>query len=463
MDFLNVDDRPLDNTLFAQSFGFSNQGTLDGNDVFQPRVGFNWDLGGDVAQQIRGGVGLFMGSSAGVWLSNPFTNPGGNVGVFSDRDGDVAFNADPNNQPRPGGDGNVGRQDVDVVDPDFEQPTIWKANLAYDRELPWGINMTAEVQYSAVDKGIQYEHLNLGASTGNLPDGRPSFYCDPTNNRSGDRCNENTDFNDVLLLTNTSKGSSLNWTAEFNKVFNDNWQARVSYSTGRSSAVNPGTSSRAISNWNNRAVYDPNEDVASTSNYETKERILGSLEYRNDFFEGLTTSVSLFYEARTGRAYSFAFDNDANGDGIRDNDLLYIPSGPGDVVFSDPSEEAGFLDFIESTPCLRRFKGSVVSRGHCTSPTVNSLDVKISQEIPAFGFGRGQIFLNILNFGNLLDSDWGHVDEVPFEYVAEIADFDGVTSDGRYIYDQTRTGFTRRRDRTGESRWSAQLGIRFDF
>ncbi|MEM9532221.1 MAG: carboxypeptidase regulatory-like domain-containing protein [Pseudomonadota bacterium] len=462
IDVPSVDDNPLFNPLFEQTFGFRNDATIDGNEIIQPRVGFNWDVSqGEYASQLRGGVGLFAGSSAGVWLSNPFTNPGGNLNVFG-LDDTIRYTADPDNQPLPAGGPRAARQDVDVVDPNLEQPTIWRANLAYDRQLPWGINGTAELVHTEVENAIQYRHLNLGTPNGTLPDGRNNYFCDAAN-RSGGRCNRDDNFNDVLLLENTSEGSATNFTLDFSKRFNDNWSIRLGKTWSRADAVNPGTSSRAISNWNNRATFNPNEEQETTANYEIQSRTVASLEFRDNLFGDLETSVTMFYERRSGRPFSFTFDNDANGDFIRDNDLLFVPNGPGDVVFTDPSEEAEFFALVDATPCLNRFRGTVVTRNHCRSESVGSLDISIRQELPFFDWGGGEVYLNILNFGNLINDEWGRIDQVPFEYVAEVVDMEGLTADGRYIYDLTRTNFTRRQDGIGQSRWQVQAGIRISF
>ncbi len=464
-DIPSVDDSPLYNPLFEQTFGFRNDGTIDGNELFQPRIGFNWDLGGDYAQQIRGGVGLFQGSAAGVWLSNPFTNPGGNVDVyreFSFDDGELSFSADPDNQPIPAGGALSATQDVDVINPNFEQPSVWRANLAYDRELPWyGINMTVEALHSEVNEAIQYEHLNLGAPTGILPDGRFTYYCDPAN-ASGFRCNSDEAFNDVLLLSNTGKGSATNFTVEFSKAWQNGLNATLAYTTGRADDVNPGTSSRAISNWNNRAVFNPNENVSSTSNQEVQERLIAALQWNNQLFGNYNTSVGLFFESRSGRPFSFTFDNDANGDRIFDNDLLFVPN-PGDVVFTDPAEEAQFFEIVNEYSCLRQFQGTVVTRNHCKSPNTKSLDLRFTQEFPTFGDVKGEFIFNVLNLGNLIDDDWGHIDQVGFEYVAEIVDYEGLTEDGRYIYDLRRDSFFRRQDGVAQSRWQIQMGLKFKF
>ena len=461
IDIPSVDDTPLFNPLFTDTFGFRNDGTIDGNEIVQPRVGFNWDVSeGQYASQLRGGVGLFAGSSAGVWLSNPFTNPGGNVSVF--QGSDVAFSADPDNQPIPGGGPNSASQDVDVIDPNLDQPTIWRTNLAYDRELPWGINGTAELVHTEVENAIQYRHLNLGTPNGTLPDGRNNYWCDATT-ASGGRCNRDSNFNDVLLLENTSEGSSTNFTLDFNKRINDNWAVRLGKTWSRSDAVNPGTSSRAISNWNNRATFNPNEEQETTANYEIQSRTVASIEFRDNLFGDLETAVTMFYERRSGRPFSFTFDNDANGDFIRDNDLLFVPAAPGDVEFTNAADEAAFFALVDATPCLSEFSGTVVTRNHCRSESVGSLDISIRQELPFFEWGSSEVYLNVLNFGNLINDEWGRIDQVPFEYVAEVVNFEGLTPDGRFIYDLTRTDFTSRQDGIGQSRWQVQLGVKVRF
>ena len=68
----------------------------------------------------------------------------------------------------------TGTQSIDFVDPELGQPSVWKANLAFDKELPWwGVVGAAELVLTSVKEGIYYQHLNLGQSTGVGQDGRP--------------------------------------------------------------------------------------------------------------------------------------------------------------------------------------------------------------------------------------------------------------------------------------------------
>lgn len=63
-------------------------------------------------------------------------------------------------------------RNVNVIAEGFELPSVWKANLALDHELPWyGITASAEVSLTQVENGLFYRSLNTGP--GFLgPDGR---------------------------------------------------------------------------------------------------------------------------------------------------------------------------------------------------------------------------------------------------------------------------------------------------
>jgi len=485
IDTTEVPDEPVLNPLFVTKYGFNNNETVDGNELVQPRVGFNYSFDTERPTQLRGGAGLFQGSPPAVWLSNNFTNTGTLIQVVQDTNGGTGVSADPNFIP-PEAAGASPAQDVDALDPGFDQPSVWRWNIAFEHTLPW-YELIAGVEYlvSQTNKGVFYEHLNLGNAVTTLPDGRQSFWSN-TNpasfNQNGpigaqvrSRANNDSRFNDVLLLRNTDAGDAENLTLSIEKPWLDNWFAKVGYTYSESNDANPGTSSRAISNWNGRIIFNPNEEEVSTSNYEIQERWTGLFSYRWRFFEDAPTTFSVFYEGREGRPYSFAFLGDANGDRINGNDLFFIPT-VGGVDFTTTSTQAdreAFDAYIEANGYLDSNRGSVAKRNAVTSPWVHQFDVRISQEIPLFRETRGEIFLDILNISNLLNDEWGHIDQAPFPYQLQVARFAGVNG-SRYVYDVSNfvneaAGGTlnnpglQREDGEGQSRWALQLGFRFEF
>ncbi|NCY07884.1 MAG: Oar protein, partial [Betaproteobacteria bacterium] len=84
IDSLGVSQSPLANKAALTAFGYDNTTTLDGKKLFQPRLGFNWDLSQSAQKmQLRGGWGLFQGTAPTVWLSNPFSNTGMASGIVN--------------------------------------------------------------------------------------------------------------------------------------------------------------------------------------------------------------------------------------------------------------------------------------------------------------------------------------------------------------------------------------------
>lgn len=493
-DVPNVKDDPRFNQNFFNAFGRRNDATIDGNGLFQPRLGFNYTFDSDRPTQLRGGVGLFQGAAANVWLANPYTNDGLSIVSYGCGTGGFAscptsgnalqFSGDPNNQPL-FAQGTGPLTDVDLISSDLEQPSVWKANLAIDHETPWwGTVASAELILTSVETGIYYEHLNLGRVGRQGQDGRNMYWAN-TNPSSynasqgrftaGTRSGRVAGFNDVLLAKETNKGDGQQLTLSLSKPFSadSNLSWTLAYAYTDADEVNPLTSSRAISNWRSHAVLNPGEEISSRSAYVTRDRFTGQLTYRHFFFEDYKTEFSMFYEGRKGKPYSWVFNNDANGDGQAGNDLMFIPN-PGDVLFvgataaDRAANEARFWQIVNDNG-LAGYQGQVVPRNAAFAPWVNSFDIRISQELPGFFDGnKAEIWLDVLNIGNLINKDWGHTDEIFFQSdggsARSFANFAGIDpASGRYVIDTTTLEQFGRRDRNGESRWALQVGFRYRF
>lgn len=475
-----VQDEPAYNAAASTLFGFDNSQTIDGNYLLQPRFGFNYTFDSERQTQVRGGFGLFQGAAANVWLSNPFTNTGLGYTDYFISNGINGFDPDPADQFGLIPAGSLGgTQSIDFVDPDLAQPSVWKANLAIEHELPWwGVAASAEVIFTEVKEAIYYQHLNLGSVTGYGQDGRALYWnaagFNPANwNQSGNsargvsaRANRNSSFNDAIIARPSSKGESQQLTLSLNKPFNEgNWSWLASYTFTNATEVSPLTSSTSGSQWGNNVSFDPNGDVASTSSYEIKDRFAAAVTWKRAFFGDYNTMVAGFYEGRSGRPYSYAFDNDANGDGRFGNDLLYIPTGPGDVVFANPAEEAAFWNFVYNDEYLSSRRGRVAERNGATSDWVNQFDIRVTQELPGFMTGhKSEIWLDILNVGNLINKDWGQIEEIGFPGARGVVEYGGVDpATGKYVYRFNTPDSPRIYDDRGISRWSLQVGFRYKF
>ncbi|MBP6596389.1 MAG: Oar protein, partial [Arenimonas sp.] len=497
----NVNPQTGTITRATGGFGRRNDTTLDGNSLFQPRVGFNYTFDADRPTQLRGGMGLFEGAAANVWLSNPYSNTGiatrvvgcGIAGFAACPTTDNFFNPNPDNQPT-NFVGAVPAANVDMLSNDLEQPSVWKFNLAFEHELPFaGMVVSAEYIRTEVESGIYYKHLNLGNPTAKGSDGRDLFYTPQgfntncwnstgsaitngacTGNRG--RALNNASFNNVLLAERTEKGGGDNFTFSLSGRFLEDFDWSMGYSYTTATEVSPLTSSVGNSSWQSVAVFNANEEVDANSAYLVKDRFIGQLGWSRAFFGDYQTRVGVVYEGRAGKPYSWVYNNDLNGDGSI-NDLMYIPTafGSGDVVFRDTNasgsggdEEARFWQFVNQNG-LNRFAGGVADRNSSFARWTNTFDVRISQEMPGFMKEHKTVLtLDILNFGNLLNEDWGRIDEVGFQAQGGLSrafvESLGLTADGRYIYGVNNAveDLTTRQQR-GESQWAAQFTIKYEF
>jgi hypothetical protein len=489
---------PNFNSRFLSDFGIDNRNTIDGNITIQPRVGFNYTFDSDLRMQLRGGVGRFLGSAPGVWVSNSFSNPGVGVDSFSLTNGvGVVVNAANPFVPTLGG---VASRQVNALSSDFEQPTVLKANLAIEAELGFGdLVGGAELLITEVEKAVTFNNIALGTPTSVLPDGRESYWLTNATtgftstgsttgtNRGVANCifvnpalafNRTTNpcaYTNAIVMGNTDKGVARNFTVFLEKPWKNNWNAKLSYTFSTSEEVSPATSSVAFSNWNGRFVYNPNEEVAGRSNYEIRDRFSANASYRMNWFKDAPTTVSLYWEGRTGRPYSYAFANDANGDG-QSNDLFFIPTsqaGVGYTAGSTVQDRDAFWSYISSDSYLSSNLGKVAERNGARAPFVNQFDLRFSQKVNLFGKRPSEIYLDIQNVGNLLNKKWGQIEEAGFPSRVQLARFTGVDATGQYVYDVSNfyneaTGVAtpptlELRDVVAESRWSAQVGFKINF
>ena len=513
VDLPMVDDAPVYNAAAAApvvarasqfarqggGFGYDNRATIDGKELIQPRFGFNYTFDSDRPTQLRGGMGLFQGAAANVWLSNPYSNTGiatrvyGCGGSFGACNPAVpVFNPNPDAQPTPTG--AVPAANVDFIASDLRQPSVWKANLAFEHELPWW-NVVASAEYiqTQVKDGVYYRFLNLGDATRYGVDGRPLFWnatgynplcisnTGSTTGVGGTACSganavrsrsgSNPLYNNVIIAENTSKGRGDNLVLALSRPMINDWSWQIAYSFTEATEVNPLTSSTSNSNWNGRMVFDPNEEVASRSNYVIRDRFTGALQWQHRFFGNNKTSAGLFYEGRQGKPYSWTFINDLNGDGIGGNDLMYIPDPNAmNVVFRDlngngsADEAAQFWSVVNANPELRRHIGGVVDRNGALNPWVNQFDVRVSQEFPGFiGDNKFVVTLDVLNVGNLINKKWGRIDEIGFPSNRSFVWYGGLDAQGRYEYVVGNVeDFVTRQERA-ESQWAAQLTLQYRF
>lgn len=491
LDIPKYDTEPLHNPAVTDLYGYDNRVTLD-KKLWQPRFGFNYTFDSDYSTQLRGGIGLFQGAAPNVWMAGVFQNTGLNFVSYDERNPGAIFTPNVNPPYIPAGPGSAPRMRVDVAEPGLALPSVWKANLALDRELPWhGIVASAELLLLSTRDDIYIESLGLGAPTFAGQDGRQIFWndagMDPGNvdgnrgirsgrNGARDRSNRPRNVDQVMLLRNTKKGEAQQLTLSLSKPqsADGNWSWTAGYTYTHATQVSPMASSQNTSNWGGMPIHQANENLSSTSRYAIRDRFTGMLAYSNAFFGDNQTTVGLIYEGRSGLPYSHVFRNDANGDGTLGNDLFYVPAGRGDVLFTGGAAmENAFFEWLAQHPELARHAGRVVPANSNRSSWVNNFDLRISQQLPAFFEGhKAELSFDLMNVGNLLNKKWGQIEDYGFYQTRQVLDYAGIDpASGRYVYDFDLREVDDERiqennndkGNTGVSRWSVMATFKYRF
>ena len=412
-DWYSTSDLPTENPGFVADYGFSNSQTLDGENLLQPRLAATWDASSNL--QVRAGAGLYSGGNPNVWLSNNYSannidqvgalaragrggqpNP---IDLFAQtysgaEDGvpnfagyaipDVVYDAVSTGQG--------SNFELNYLDPDFKIPSEWKYSLGatWMPDFNTGENifgglwtfqgdllMTRGKNTAIVKRG---DLVATGTRTVDVENGDGVVLGQTT------VPTYSSPLMDTFVLTNSEVGNeSFVASLGLSKDWDNGWAATFGYAYSNAKDVSPMTSSVGFSNYNNRAYTDPQEEVLSTSNYNIKHRFSGSASYTKDFWKDYDTRIFAFFQSGSGRPYS--------------------------IVDRNPNDYYNFTPFLDGGGVL--LPGEV--RNSRTGPSWTKVDLKISQELPGLREGdRAQVFMVIDNLTNLLNDEWGVLDQPGF-------------------------------------------------
>jgi hypothetical protein len=476
------------NAVVEESFGLRTDEMPAAKVLWSPRVGFNWDVNGDATTQVRGGVGLFTGRPPFVWLSNQVGNNGVTTGFLQltgDNVASIRFNenqpqfqlnsegqlVDTNGVPVPGV---SSTSNISITSPDFKFPQIFRANLAVDKKLPGDVTLTLEALFSKDINAIVYKDLNLSAPVGRR-DGDNREVFSTSTNVGGRRVDVR--FTDVTLLDNTSRAYQYNLTAQARKFFKMGIDVMAAYNYGIARDLTSASSSIARSSYTaNSVIGDPNQLILAASDNQLKHRIIGSISYFKEYLEHFGTSVSFFYTARSGFNYSYTYAGDLNNDGIAGNDLIYIPRTQNEIVLvpsnANDTRTADQIwqqlnTYIVNDPYLSSRKGQFAERNGAVTPWSFILDFSLRQDFYLMINGKKntlQLTFDVFNFGNMLNSDWGVVQNPRRTQLLNFRGSVDGTATGRpvFSFDNLPSTF---QDNLNPfvSKWEAQIGVRYIF
>ncbi|XLE34735.1 TonB-dependent receptor [Tamlana fucoidanivorans] len=405
---------------------FLDNTKMPNNDwLVSPRVGFNYDVEGDKSLQIRGGTGLFTGRFPFVWLGNQVANP------------EVFF--------------------YQMVDPDYKFPQVWRTNVGADYRFENGLILTGDVSYTKDINGAHVQNWGLLEPSGTLQgvDNRPIYL-------------ESDIINNAYVFTNSDKGRIWNASVKAQKTFNNGIYAMLAYSYLNSKDVNSIEAEITGDAFAfNPALGNVNDDVLAYSKYGDTHRFIGVASkkwtYGNDAW---STTLSTFFEYAQGGRFNYTYGGDINGDGSGLNDLIYIPTSDDitQMQFANAGDAAALDTYISQDDYLKGRRGQYAERYGALAPWRGKWDIKLLQDyrfkVSEDKTNTIQFSIDILNFGNMLNSNWGVIQQPNnVQPIGVTVDENGMPT---YSFNQdqkTTFGF----DSSLASRWQAQVGLRYIF
>ncbi len=514
------DARTLNQTYTHTAWQDLNNGYL-GQVQISPRLGFNYDVQGDGSVVVRGGTGIFTGRVPFAWFGYAYYNNG------------VNFNSvDLNNIQRsaasqPAGTGpgtkyylstnpdNIYAQlpasarsttEVNLVDNNFKMPQVWRSNLAVDFKMPTGTRFSVEALYTKTLQDVKFQNINLIDNASYLAQG-PTFsplYSGYTfQGASSAATKVNTGFSNAFLLTNTQQGYRYQLTGSVGQTVANLVDANVAYTFGKSYDISNGIRNSPQSNWELNPALNINDPALAYSNFDLRHRIVASINLHKTFaqrFTGYFTSVLTY---QSGSPYTWVYNNNFLGNGQQNVQLAFIPGSASDITLVNnvgtPEKPVYALDatgavytalnnFINNDAYLSTRRGQYAERNAARTPWNNQADVRFMLEAKlgkldadvtgAVPTGHTiQISLDIVNFGNLLNSNWGRQYFVPNTFNSTLgtgltqvafADANGSLASAYSANQYNRPAFTFGTPATYSidqlaSRWQGQLGVRYSF
>jgi outer membrane receptor for ferrienterochelin and colicin len=461
--------------------GEARSGTMpEGQLMWSPRVGFNYDLSGNNSSVLRGGVGLFTSRIPFVWPGGAFINNGLTIGDVDQRDinpteSTVLFIADPDQQyTNP--DFSIPSGQMDLYATDFKYPQILRASLAYDRVIGNGWKTSFEAVFTKTINNIYYQNVNsdpeISFQWTNTPDNRPVYV---------GRSIDNT-YSAVYFANNTSEGYAYNLTTSLEKNIIKGLNLFAAYTYGDARSIFEGTSSQNSSQWRGSFnVNGRNFSEIGRSDFAPGHRIISALSYKIDWggSDDFSSIFSLFYEGESGNNYSYVYGfgtgdprnlNNEQGITNRTRSLIFIPETPNDIHLVEgdltSAEQWELLDaFIEADAYLSNHRGEYAEKNGARTPFESQFDFKYLQNLGFNALGKDQrlqLSIDIENFANLLNSSWGAVYSNPFDYgLIEFEGYDGTVP--MFYFDDERLDLEKYNISNFFSRWRARIGVRYFF
>ena len=451
-------DKPPGNDLVEDILGESTERSISDWNQVQPRLQLVWDPGGTDRDVFRVGAGKFATQVLYYLQHNQLLNDGNRIADITLTGAAVPFpeyedyRNDPSTIPGLPAGAPPPAPYVNLVDEAFRMPSVWKASAAWRHRFGERFALTGTLLWTRTYSNYMYVDRNLRdtpAFSLDNEDGRPVFVPAATIDAQGRTLNaralQHPELGRVLQVT--SSGEARQHAAIIEATWHGPRQSWVDLSYTYNRAEDNTTYGCCLARTSTTFTGIKGDPRDLTDSWGPSD-----LDFRHKIVAAVAApvvwgiSVGARYIGANGRPISAVVNGDINGDESSSNDLAFVfdPDDPATA----PAVAASMRKVLDNPDnlfrdYLRENLGRIASRNGAFVPWVSRIDVRATKR---FDFARGQgveVGLDIYNFGNILDSDWGAEYQLPLGIsnqnpvvqrlpLLNVTGFDKTTN--RYVY-----------------------------
>lgn len=475
----------LDNTQYLNRANFSpvvfnELGIRTDNKInttqLQPRVQFTWDVNEERKNIIRVGAGVFGSALNPYSMINNMLFDGTRVasvdlqGALVPTPNFPGYRADPSTAPGaelfniPGVEKLVT---INTNSPDAKVPVVYKTNFSINRF----INDNLRVGISGFAAWARNNYMYVDR---NMVD-QPYFRIEEEANR-GVYVPASTIKDGIANWVNSRKTTQVGRVLELISEGRKNQYALVIDGTYRYFRDGQITASYTWNDSKDNTSYNGNVANTATLSLMVKDdpRDLSRMNYADNQFRHKVvvygtaptiwgTTFSVRYSGIGGTRYSLAVAGNTNGDFVDSNDLAYIydPTNPEvpehlrtgiQTILDNPDAEESVKEYI------RRNMGQIAERNGGINGFYGSFDVRLAKRFGLFGDHGLEASVDVFNFANLLNRDWGVGYNLNKQNLYNIRGFNPVAE--QFIYSVNRSAGV---SNLNGNPYQIQLGLRYAF
>lgn len=484
-----VFNRPTENKAFNETSLSKDSGESIGaipnvSVLVSPRIGFRWYMNESHKSLLRGGAGIFTGRVPFVWLTNAYNNTGVETKSIYVKDAATLSSLPLTSNPyvdivEKGLVSGAVSKEVNTLNKKFKYPQTFRANIGFEQEFGNNWRFVFDAVYSKSFNNVFFNNVSLtrSSTTGvamvsaEAAEKNPSSVL-PYYDRALSQ------YSSVIALQNTNLGYSYSLSGQLTKSFDFGLDLMASYTFGHSYSVSDGLGSAASANHLSYVAVDVTKPELSYSYFDKPHKVVGMISYTSPEYARMKTHLSLVYNGQSGNRFSYmTFDtsyymNNTDAGGY----LMYVPTKEelsqmtwsGDAAVQ-AAQAAAFERYISADKYLSSRRGKFTERFAGISPFESRFDLHIAQDFyyDRKGGRKIQLVADLINIGNLLNPEWGLVDDYSssLHQYKQVLFMSGVTetSDGKYKVPTYQFVDGKLGLEDFPSRWRCQIGLRVTF